>query len=69
MPITNAAVLSEVFELEQRALINSGFAVLGMTDIIPARMNLEGQGKLLFTLMELSRVDQAELITISALMQ
>jgi hypothetical protein len=63
------ALLSEIFELEQLGLINSGEAVLGMTDITPGKMKVEGQGKMLYNLMQLNTINPKELEEISQLLR
>jgi hypothetical protein len=69
MNVANVAVLHEVFDLERRGLISSGNAVLGITDLIPGKMYLEGQGELLFKLMDLRSIKIEDLRDILVLLR
>lgn len=51
----------EISDLERQNLITQVNAVLGMTDINPGKMRLEGRGETLFHLMELSTIGIEEL--------
>ena len=64
-----ASVLHEISELEILNLITQGNAVLGLTDISPRKMRLEGRGVTLFHLMELSKMDDGELAEPIALLR
>ena len=55
------ALLHEVYDLADLQLIGSGDAVLGIVDIAPAKLKLQGQGELIFKLMELSKMPSDEL--------
>jgi hypothetical protein len=68
MRVYQIALLQEVFELDLIGLITSGSVVFGHTDIIPGKMHLEGQGEILYKLMELSKIDQTELNELSELL-
>ncbi len=49
-----ASILHEIYDLYTKGLLNcSGNALLGLADIQPAKMKLQGTGGLLFNLMEL----------------
>jgi hypothetical protein len=64
------AVLQEAYGLTFLELINiPGDKVLGLTDINPGKMNLNGEGRLLVGLMELFSIDFEELAQISRLLQ
>lgn len=63
-----ATVLHEVSELERLNLTTQDSAVLGMTDIKPGKIRLEGRGVTLFHLMELSKMSDGELIEPAALL-
>jgi hypothetical protein len=69
MNVAIVAVPHEVFDLEKRGLISSGIAVLGITDLVPAKMYLEGQGELLFKLMHLWSIKTEDLNDIFVLLQ
>jgi hypothetical protein len=60
------ALLQEIYEMEKLALITSGNVVFGLTNIAPGKMKPEGEGRLLFELMELFAINLSELNTISA---
>lgn len=60
MSVSRVALLQEVFELDTMGLISSGSVVFGHTDIIPGRMHLEGQGEMLYKLMQVNEL--AELL-------
>ena len=52
------AILQESYGLSSMELINiPGDKVLGLTDVNPAKMDLNGDGRLLVTLMELFSID------------
>ena len=56
------AILQESYGLSSMELINiPGDKVLGLTDVNPAKMDLNGDGRLLVTLMELFSIDVNEL--------
>lgn len=63
-------LLQESVELARLELINiPGDAVLGLTDINPAGMNINGEGRILFQLMELSKIDSQELASLALLFE
>lgn len=50
-------VLHEILEMERRGLLgNGGHAVLGLTDIRPSELTVQGAGADLYNLMELHRI-------------
>ncbi|SRR5215204_1501608 len=64
------SLLQESFGLARLELINiPGDAILGLTDINPARMDLNGEGRILFQLMELSKIDFHELTNMAVLFE
>ena len=55
------AILYEVFDLYSRGLVSGGAsALLGLLDINPAQMTVQGAGPVLFQLMELYTVDMTD---------
>lgn len=54
-------ILHDCFELDRRALLNSGHMLFGLTDVIPANMKAEGLGLDIYRLMALSKIPGAEL--------
>lgn len=62
-------ILHEILELEQKGLIASGEATLGVTDIAPARMNTQGAGSTLVQLMELQKLPLTDLRASSELLK
>jgi hypothetical protein len=62
-------LLQEILRLEQMSLLNMGNLIPGLTDIIPARMNVEGNGKVLYNLMELSEINSVELDALAQLLR
>jgi hypothetical protein len=58
IPPTTVPVLYEIYDLYSRGLINGrGKALLGLTNIAPTRLRLQGAGAVLFNLMELFTLD------------
>jgi len=63
-------LLQEIHDLYSQGLLNcSGNALLGMRDIIPANMNVQGMGATLHNLMELCKVDAQNLNTIAVMLK
>jgi len=56
LPVHLVSILHEIFELEKDALVNPGQTVSGLIDIVPGKFKLEGQGQLIFKLMNLSEI-------------
>ena len=56
-PPTQLAILYEIFDLDRRALVSSGSASFGPSDVKPGKLRVQGAGAVLFTLMELWSVD------------
>jgi hypothetical protein len=69
LPVAVVSLLTEIFELEQSSLINSGEAIFSLTNINPSKMKVEGQGKMLYNLMQLNTIDARELEEISQLLR
>lgn len=66
----HGALLSDLLELEQLGFVsNGGVAVLGLADIDPPKMRLQLFGVHLFTLMELERIPNEELVPIRATLE
>lgn len=64
------AILQESYGLSSLELINiPGDKVLGLTDVNPAKMDLNGEGRLLVKLMELFSIDVNELERIAGLLR
>lgn len=52
------AILHEIYDLYLRGLLNcSGITLLGIADIVPSKMNVQGMGANLYKLMELNNFD------------
>lgn len=68
MTVDKIDVLQEVFKLEQMSLLNSGNVLFGLTNITPAKMNIEGVGQILFKLMDLSRIRSDDLEGVAQLL-
>lgn len=62
-------LLQEIFELEQKSLLNSGKPLFGLTNITPAMTDLQGTGKALFSLMELSKIRSDKLEHLAELLR
>ena len=68
--LDKVSLLQEAFGLASLELINiPGDAILGLTDINPDRMDLNGEGRILFQLMELSKIDFHELAKLAVLFE
>jgi len=63
------AVLYDTYDLHMRGLISHGVAVLGVTDVHPAQTQTQGMGWILYELMELQDIDDADLEPIVRLLQ
>jgi hypothetical protein len=59
------ALLHEVYDLANLQLIGSESAMLGIVDIAPGKLKLQGQGQLIFKLMELSKIPSDELAVLA----
>lgn len=57
----HAAVLADFLDLERRGFLSNGTAVLGLTDLDPPIMKVQGYGLLLFELMELKDIPEGDL--------
>lgn len=58
----HGAILSDILELERRGLINNGGnAVLGLIDLNPPSIKLQGFGVHIFDLMELKNIPKSDL--------
>jgi len=56
--IARIGLLQEVYDLYSRGMLNaSGEALLGLGDVTPNKMNVQGTGAMLYNLMELWRID------------
>lgn len=55
------SMLQEIYSLDQKAILNSGSAILGITNISPRAMNIEGSGQTLAKLMELRSIPDEDL--------
>jgi hypothetical protein len=64
-----ATLLEEIFDLDRRNLLTQGNVLLGITDVIPAKIVLDLEGTRLFHLMELSKISPEELIKWARLLQ
>jgi hypothetical protein len=51
------------------SLLNMGNTLLGLTDLVPGRMNIEGTGNVLYYLMELSKIKMGELEALAQLLR
>lgn len=66
LPNTLIAILQEIYELDQLGLINcSGEVLLGLSDVTPAKMNVQGTGSTLGNLMELRSIPAGDLVQIA----
>ena len=61
LPVDLVALLHEILEMEKGALISSGTVVLALVDLNPGKLKLEGQGQILYNLMNLSEIPLDEL--------
>lgn len=65
-----ASLLQEIYALEiQDLLFYPGHVVIGSSTINPSKMKLQLVGYMLYYLMELSRIDDAELDSIASMLQ
>jgi hypothetical protein len=65
-----AILLQEAYELNLLGMLNcSGEAMFGLTDVNPAKMNVQGVGAHLHNLMELWTLDQIDIIKIAELLK
>jgi hypothetical protein len=63
----NAAILSELLELNQLGLVNSGpTMVISLVDVDPAAISLQVYGAHLFNLMKLYNIPNEDLMPIKA---
>lgn len=69
MSVDKIGLLQEVFKLEQMSLLNSGNVLFGLTNITPAKMNVEGVGQALFKLMDLSKIRSDDLEVLAQLLR
>lgn len=64
-----AGLLQEIFELYSRAMVNATSSVLlGLLDICPARMNVQGTGAALHNFMELNGLAENDLEEVALLL-
>jgi hypothetical protein len=62
VPLATIPLLYEIFDLYSRGLISGGGgAILGLTDINPSEIVVQGAGSVLVNLMELVTIDPADL--------
>jgi hypothetical protein len=65
IPVAAIPVLYEVFDLYSRGLVScGGSALLGLTDVNPSQMTVQGAGTLLVNLMELHTLDLVDVNTL-----
>lgn len=70
MQLQTSSILHDISDLERQNLITQINAVLGLTDISPGKMRLEGGlGRTLFHLMELFTIDPNDLAEQIALLR
>ena len=63
-------LLSEIQDLYNKGLVNfGGDVLLGLTDVDPSKMTLQGVGSHLYNTMELSQISNAELLPIAAMLR
>jgi hypothetical protein len=68
--LDKVSLLRETFGLASVELIKiPDDTILGLTDINPAKMDLNGEGRILFQLMELSKIDFHELANMAVLFE
>ena len=68
--IKTSSLLQEIFELYTRHMLYaSGIALLGLGDINPSNMTVQGTGTVLAQLMELLKIDTTDLNEIALLLQ
>lgn len=64
------SLLQEICDLWDQGMLNcSGEAHLGLTDVNPSKMNIQGMGILLYNLMGLSRIDSKDIESIIGLLK
>lgn len=62
VPLASIPILYEVFDLYSRGLVSSGgSALLGLADVNPSQMRVQGAGSILVNLMELVTIDLPDL--------
>ncbi|MCK4351797.1 hypothetical protein KAW65_00125 [candidate division WOR-3 bacterium] len=67
---TIGVLLQEIYNLYSRGMVNcSGEALLGLKDVRPAKMNVQGAGATLYNLMELWKVSAQELNRLTTLLR
>ncbi|WP_379970808.1 hypothetical protein [Ectobacillus sp. sgz5001026] len=63
------SLLNEIYDLYNKGLINSGGEVLlGITDVNPSKLEIQGMGVLLYNLKELWTIEQSEIIKTASLL-
>lgn len=63
-------ILYECLDLSNRGLVNNGgSAVLGVTDIIPSQMGLQGIGADIYNLLELKRIPMEDITDLVAVLR
>ena len=65
LPIQLVSILHEILQLEKDALISSGNVVLALSDINPGKFKLEGEGQIIFKLMNLTELPTDDLAPVA----